>query len=221
MVIFFISSWNSGNQSGRFNVAANMGWLSEGVAGGGFEVVLVVAGLAVVMAASSLGRVIIFFVIILVLVAGGLTVVAVGVSLGLVVDFFVVVLVGLLILAAGVIVVVGSFGLMLDFFEIEVMLVVGGLTVLVVAGSLGFVVVFFMVVVAGSFAVVMAAGSFAVVVAAGSIGRVIVFFDGLLSSSLAGRFFKVFTGILVFTDSSGSLKSKLSSACKLMAGTFS
>ena len=50
------------------------------------------------------------------------------------------------------------------------------------------------------FAVVMAAGSFAVVVAAGSIGRVMVFFDGLLSSSLAGRFFKVFTGILVFTD---------------------
>ena len=166
MVIFFISSWNSGNQSGRFNVAANMGWLSEGVAGGGFEVVLVVAALAVVMAAGSLGRVIIFFVIVLVLVAGGLTVVAVGVSLGLVVDFFV-------------------------------------------------------VVVAGSFAVVMAAGSFAVVVAAGSIGRVMVFFEGLLSSSLAGRFFKVFTGILVFTDSSGSLKSKLSSACKLMAGTFS
>ena len=170
-----------------------MGWLSEGVAGGGFEVVLVVAGLAVVMAAGSLGRVIIFFVIVLVLVAGGLTVVAVGVSLGLVVDFF----------------------------EIEVMLVVGGLTVFVVAGSLGFVVVFFVVVVAGSFAVVMAAGSFAVVVAAGSIGRVMVFFDGLLSSSLAGRFFKVFTGILVFTDSSGSLKSKLSSACKLMAETFS
>ena len=180
-----------------------MGWLSEGVAGGGFEVVLVVAGLAAVMAAGSLGRVIIFFIIVLVLVAGGLTVVAVGVSLGLVVDFFVVVLGGLLMLAAGVIVVVGSFGLMLDFFEIEVMLVVGGL---------GFVVVFFVVVVDGSFAVV---------VAAGSIGRVMVFFDGLLSSSLAGRFFKVFTGILVFRDSSGSLKSKLSSACKLMAGTFS
>ena len=155
------------------------------------------------------------------LVAGCCWISCYDVSLGLVVDFFAVVLVGLLMLAAGVIVVVGSFGLMLDFFEIEVMLVVGGLTVLVVAGSLGFVVVFFVVVVAGSFAVVMAAGSFAVVVAAGSIGRVMVFFDGLLSSSLAGRFFKVFTGILVFTDSSGSLKSKLSSACKLMAGTFS
>ena len=113
------------------------------------------------------------------------------------VEFFVVVLVGLLMLVAGVIVVVGSFGLMLDFFEIEVMLVVGGLTVLVVAGS------------------------FAVVVATGSMGRVMVFFDGLLSSSLAGRFFKIFTGILVFIDFSGSLKSKLSSACKLMAGTFS
>ena len=57
-----------------------MGWLSEGVAAGGFEVVLVAAGLAVVMAAGSLGRVIVFFVIVLVLVAGGLTVVAVRVG---------------------------------------------------------------------------------------------------------------------------------------------
>ena len=53
VVIFFISSWNSGNQGWRFSVEAKMGWLSEGVAAGGFEVVLAAAGLAVVVAAGN------------------------------------------------------------------------------------------------------------------------------------------------------------------------